>query len=367
MRHSHKFALIGFFLAVICAVPLTQAGIDIAGGAWPQALDILRTEPTAGNLRAFEREAERSSAIAGAIRPWVEYGMFTLLRSPGEQAILGRDGWLFYKPDVRYLIEPCSQPIRAIERFRDELAGRGIRLLVVPIPGKPSVYPDRLTGRVPPGARLPSHTRELVAALRAARVEVVDLLDLPALRASGEPAYLRRDTHWTAATARRSAEVVAVRIRAMGVNLGTAEYISRPVTVSRRGDVVRMMRAARLDDDLPAEPVSCEQVMLRGAGGLYRDDPVSPVLVLGDSFLRIYETDEPKAAGFIAHLARELRQPVASIVNDGGASTLVREQLARKPELLEGKKVVVWEFVERDIRFGAEGWRDVPLSSVSLR
>ena len=83
--------------------------------------------------------------------------------------------------------------------------------------------------------------------------------------------------------------------------------------------------------------------------------------MLGDSFLRIYERDEPGSAGFIAHLAHQLQRPVASIVNDGGASTLVRQGLARKPELLAGKTLVVWEFVERDIRFGLEGWQHVPL------
>jgi hypothetical protein len=101
---------------------------------------------------------------------------------------------------------------------------------------------------------------------------------------------------------------------------------------------------------------------LKAAYAKYRDDPTSPVLVLGDSFLRIYQTDAPTSAGFIAHLARELRHPVASVVNDGGASTLVRQELARRPQLLAGKKVVIWEFVERDIRFGTEGWKRVPLS-----
>jgi hypothetical protein len=98
-----------------------------------------------------------------------------------------------------------------------------------------------------------------------------------------------------------------------------------------------------------------------GPGQPYRDDARSPVLVIGDSFLRIYQTDEPKSAGFIAHLARTLKQPVASVVNDGGASTLVRQELVRRPQLLLGKKVVIWEFVERDIRFGTEGWKKIPL------
>jgi len=81
----------------------------------------------------------------------------------------------------------------------------------------------------------------------------------------------------------------------------------------------------------------------------------------GDSFLRIYEQDEPTAAGFIAHLARELKQPLASIINDGGASTLVRQELYRRRNLLKNKRLVIWEFVERDIRYGTEGWQVIPL------
>ena len=39
----------------------------------------------------------------------------------------------------------------------------------------------------------------------------------------------------------------------------------------------------------------------------------------------------------------------------------VRLELDGLVEILEGKRVVVWEFVERDIALGAEGWEEVPL------
>ena len=42
----------------------------------------------------------------------------------------------------------------------------------------------------------------------------------------------------------------------------------------------------------------------------------------------------------------------------------MRQELSRKPALLEGKKLVIWEFVERDIRFGMEGWQEVEFSVV---
>jgi hypothetical protein len=105
-------------------------------------------------------------------------------------------------------------------------------------------------------------------------------------------------------------------------------------------------------------------VLRAGTQEVYRDLADSQVLVLGDSFLRIFQQDEPGAAGFVAHLARNLKQPVASIINDGGASTLVRQELNRRPNLLANKKVVIWEFVERDIRFGTLGWQKIRLPEI---
>ena len=108
------------------------------------------------------------------------------------------------------------------------------------------------------------------------------------------------------------------------------------------------------------------QVAERITGKPYKDDPLSPVLVLGDSFLRIYQTDEPRSAGFNrASSEKKLGAPVASIVNDGGASTLVRKELMRRPQLLDNKTVVIWEFVERDLKFGTDGWKNVPLPEKS--
>jgi len=71
-------------------------------------------------------------------------------------------------------------------------------------------------------------------------------------------------------------------------------------------------------------------------------------------------TDEPHDAGFIAHLSAALGQPVASLVNDGGSATLVRQELFRRPEILAAKKLVVLEFTERDLRQATEGWQIVP-------
>ena len=379
---GHQVLLVAGFIAVIFAVPLTQAVIELREGETPQALDLFRHTPTEANLRIYEEDLESRSWFAETLRPWMQYARFVALGDGGEKAIVGCGGWWFYRPGVRYLMERGvsdssdrtghEQAVSAIVGFRDRLADRGIELLVVPVPGKASVYADKLTaraGRADPSVR--EHTRRMIDDLTAVGVEVVDVYDaLASIRQmAGEPdlapppqPYMIRDTHWTRWGVARAADTVAKRIRQLGcVPTGSTEYKIKGALVRRHGDVVRMLRNPKIERLFPPTEMHCEQIVRKDTGERYRDDPSAPILVLGDSFLRIYERDEPGSAGFIAHLARALRQPVASIVNDGGASTLVRQELARKPELLAGKKLVVWEFVERDIRFGMEGWQEVPL------
>jgi hypothetical protein len=144
---------------------------------------------------------------------------------------------------------------------------------------------------------------------------------------------------------------------------GSVNYDHRPAHVQRFGDLLRMSRSAVIEKHLARESIDCDQIIRHDTGVLYGDDPTSDVLVLGDSFLRIYQQDEPGSAGFVAHLALALGRPVASIINDGGASTLVRQELFRRPQLLARARIVLWEFVERDLRLGVEGWQIVPLPS----
>ena len=218
-----------------------------------------------------------------------------------------------------------------------------------------------------PGALIPIENSILAAAiqLRKQGIEIVDLFQVFAeARRFGNRTdlYLTQDSHWSPQGVQLAAKAVAERILSLGwAKKETNLYETTQMTVTRYGDVLRMVRVPQIENLLVPEQIECQQVTDHATGKAYQDDPSSEILVIGDSFLRIYQQDEPGSAGFIAQLACELSTPVTSIVNDGGASTLVRQQLARRPDLLKGKTIVLWEFVERDIRFGTEGWQIIPL------
>jgi hypothetical protein len=354
-------------------------------------------------LRPFEKEMENTSVFATTIRPAMLYTRFMLFNDLGEKAVQGVNNWIFYKPDVDYLVKPdirdkrsiivdpnfkplTDNPIAAIVTFKKQLADMGIDLLVMIVPVKASIYPDMLNAKMSPAmSGKISHSTAIMKELNKQGVETVDLFSAFAQErlndhAAGDSLYLQKDTHWRGRGLRTAAHVVAERIKQYPWYVpGTTTFAIDTLTIERNGDigVMTTLPAMKIHDltmSFPPEKTICyrvHSVMFDSAAKtsdtvIYKDDfKYSQILILGDSFSRIFQTDEPRCAGWIAHCAYELSQPVASIVNDGGASTLVRQSLARKASVLKGKKLVVWEVVERDFRFGEEGWKDVALENVN--
>ena len=402
---------------------------------------------TSRYLRAFENKIDDESAIVLALRPKYQLAVWNLFSDPGEKVVLGaagncigkscgreeakpEDKWLFYRQDVEFLVQPSpldvrsaklDNPVKAIEKFRDQLKAKGVELLVVITPGKPSIYTERLTGRdsrvagAENAAGFQSHGKKILDSLTRAGFNTVDLYT-PLLAAKSRDSvegalYLNDDTHWTPRGAELAADVIAKKVREM-VDAGIVKfrgtddvrYIVSDSIADRMGDVGEMsglnkfnvfkvqqvtghvvsqqnikerteklpvdstcVEAAKSacqknDSCFTAQSALCERdtVLYDTTVTPFKDDfRKSEILILGDSFSRIYQTDSPVNAGWIAHFAKNMNRSVASIVSDGGASTLVREKLARKASVLKGKKLLIWEFVERDLRFGAEGWKDV--------
>jgi len=396
---------------------------------------------TSRYLRAFENKIDDESAIVLALRPKYQLAVWNLFSDPGEKVVLGaagdcigkscgreeakpEDKWLFYRQDVEFLVQPSpldvrsaklDNPVKAIERFRDQLKAKGVELLVVITPGKPSIYTERLTGCDENAAGLQSHGKKILDSLTRAGFNTVDLYT-PLLAAKADDdklgaLYLNDDTHWTPRGAELAAAEIAKKVREM-VDAGTVKfrktddvrYIVADSAADRMGDVGEMsglnkfgvfkvqqvtghvvsqqnikdrteklpvdstcVDAAKIackknDSCFTAQSALCERdtVLYDTTVTPFKDDfRKSEILILGDSFSRIYQTDSPVNAGWIAHFAKNMNARVASIVSDGGASTLVREKLARKASVLKGKKLLIWEFVERDLRFGAEGWKNV--------
>ena len=143
------------------------AGMAADEGPWSRIVAANRRVLAA--LTAFESGLEDESALGRALRPPAQLVLTKWLGAGNERVYKGSDGWLFYRPDVEYVTgrpfldertlrrrvasasewdeTPQPDPRLAIAQFRRDLEARGIVLVVVPTPVKPSVHPEGLAAR----------------------------------------------------------------------------------------------------------------------------------------------------------------------------------------------------------------------------
>ncbi|HJT30490.1 MAG TPA: hypothetical protein VJ783_00380 [Pirellulales bacterium] len=309
-------------------------------------------------------------------------------RAEGEKlsAIAGRDGWLFFVPELRSLsIGPFwgelavkasrsskpeyADPLPAIVDFNDQLKKAGIDLLLVPVPAKAAVYPDRLdTALQPPTGdqqRFDPHQKRFYDLLTERGVTVVDLLlSFIEHRDTGQPGmYCQTDSHWSGAAVALAAQTIAeqLRDRPWFSDLAKMKYDTESREIEISGDLARM-----IDEKQPArERLSLEFVGVRQGGVLLpvetsRD---SPVLLMGDSHTLVFHDPElfAKGAGLPDHLALRLGGPVDLVGVRGSGASTTRIELLRRRDNLKGKKLVIWCFSFREFTESFTGWRQVPV------
>jgi alginate O-acetyltransferase complex protein AlgJ len=356
----------------------TLAGDTRQPGAWSTLVTANRA--VLEGLSAFETALEDQSEVGRALRPQTQRVLSGWLGAGNERVYVGRDGWLFYRPDVEYLTgrgfleprelerriaapaeyenPPQPDPRPAIRQFKRDLEARGIALVLMPTPVKPMIHPGQLAGATPRHYNNASY-QQFVGDMRRDGVLVFD----PAVaigRASGAPHYLVADTHWRPGTMQRVAEAL---VAFLNEHVGLQPVASPGYRTERReaqqiGDTAAML-------DLPPDQTLYprERVTLRfvtdSAGDPWRSSRDADILLLGDSFTNMYSLATMgwgESAGLAEQLSYTLQRPVDRIVqNDQGAHAtrgLLRGDMGGATDRLAGKRVVIWQFAARELAFG---------------
>ena len=377
-RTSQKLAL-GVFLIFILVPALSLL--------WPSMRPSASSTGAPATLKDRLIELEAKAKTLPLIESWRRADQARasgLLGSGNAKVFAGKDGWLYYRPDLEAVFgkgpfhdEPPSvareqydrkwrQAVPVIADFAKQLAERKIRLVFVPVPTKPMVCREGLG--LPHGAAAPPALAAVAHDLKSAGIDVVDLLPIIAALGNDTARYLRQDTHWTPGAMEASAREVASRL---STGSGLSPYRVETVARESRGDLVDMLDFGdEAGEVFPPESVTLRRV-LNGTS-----DPNSDVVLLGDSFVNLYEDPElgfaaegesSIGAGFASHLALALGKPIHTIAINGGGASAVREAFAALPaDRLARIKTVVWVVSSRDVllpeiparRAGIE-WRSV--------
>lgn len=297
----------------------------------------------------------------------------------------GEDGWLFFAGELRLLSlgqfwgdaaakvsrarkPELANPIPAILDFQHQLKARGIELVVVPVPPKAAIYPEKIV----PGFDLRTHDpapvlRQFYEELRAAGIDVINLS--PVLIQNREhqrgPVFCKTDSHWSGIGCVLGAQAIAEHVRRkLAAPAVRKEYVSDWNEVQINGDLAGLLPP---EARKPApEKISVQSVSEKGTGAAVEPDPNSPVLLLGDSHTLVYHDFLAERAGLMDQLALELGFAPDLIGTRGSGATPVRINLYRRSlrdtGYLAKKKVVVWCFAAREFTEATEGWAKAPVA-----
>jgi hypothetical protein len=342
-------------------------------------------------IKAFETALEENSVSSRFLLPRAQT-VLCLLGSGNEKAYCGRDRWLFFRPEIDYLTEqgfltPAQlklrsrsgaeaiqpDPRKAIVQFHEQLRQRGIQLIVMPIPSKAMIDPERFTCRYDhetTALQNPSFA-QFKKELEDAGVLVFDVDQALADRRqrTGSAPYLETDTHWRPETMEEAAALLNEFIAA---NIQLPHVLSpgyKQVTdeVSNLGDIAVMLRLPEAQNLYRKQKVTIHPV-LNSRNEFWQAGRLADVLLLGDSFSNVYSFDAMGwgyGAGFAEQISFALQRPVdRQVRNDSGAFAtrqMLAEELKKGHDRLKGKKLVIWEFAARELAVG--DWKMLDLKS----
>ena len=370
--------------AITPLMPEAYRVVDLLPG-WQQVCQVRSPQQawalldTRDRIDQFTQSLSDSSVLWQHVTPYTQAALSGALGGGTKDVCVGRDGVLFYRPDVEYVIgspfmdkatqarrkaaqpEVATDPAAAIIDFHQQLRRRGITLVVLPVPSKTCVTPQTL-GTVGPHGGHAIHNAsfaEFKARLAASGVLVLDVSDNLAQFGQSQPAFLKTDSHWQIGTMELTARLLAEFVRGhASLDNRAMAYRRRQSEVENLGDLARMLRLPQdqrywLPESVTIHPVTGP------TSEPWRADASADVLLLGDSYTNIYSVDGMgwgASAGLAEQLSVELQRPVDRISrNDAGAwasRAMLCTMMSQGRNRLAGKKVVIWQFAIRELSEG---------------
>jgi hypothetical protein len=309
-----------------------------AGGNWAKWQQ--DTAPYRAHLKA-KIDALKEVPYSGLDSPDARY-----------QPLEGRNGFPLFELKSReylnYLYEPeklddfrRDRPVLAVHRW---LRDRGIDLIFVPVPKMTEVYVEHFLDPCPPDGIIAPQVRQTLLELLKEDVEAIDGTKLfRSLRdTDAEYLYHTADSHWAPRGMRIMAKEIADRIERYkfgararyGLPVVKASPASYPFdeNLPRYGFFGgwNALSAEQKKRALAVQPRTLAEVRTQG-GREPPDDPTSPVLVIGNSY--VYR--------FREQLVKELNLLTATRAEPNQTTEAFADFL-RDPQLLAHCRVVVW-------------------------
>lgn len=286
---------------------------------------------------------------------------------PAEQNAWNESGFLWFRRDADYLLagdiasqDSLHNPLPRLLELKQYLDSLNIQLLIVPVPVKEEIYPDRLIPGTPKGLCVDPRGRDFIRKALSAGLDVLDIY--PALVAARNDdaapmyAYQRYDTHWAKSGLLAAMELLATRVTSYSwyasLPADRSAFEARDTVVYRDGDLVEHLpdgeKGKYAADTLPVLRVYKDGVPYKGKSS-------SPILLMGDSFTGVFESVDGRSGGPGSLLAFATGLDVEVLTSWGGGPG-VRGRMFRAQKSLASKRLVIYMMTMRDLWHSPMEW-----------
>ncbi len=301
-------------------------------------------------------------------------------RIESKPSIRGADeNWFFLVQELRHLAKErfwekswgevaanASDPVPSVVEFHRMLEERGIQLLLVPIPAKAAIYPEKLDPEYAPG-----DAHSVVPFLKRIEEAGVAVLELESAflqsrrESPSRSLYCGQDSHYSPSAIELVSEQVVARL---GLSPQSSDELEQGEVEELRlvGDQVK---GSEWEGGVSEEVLPVRIVSQGGEPGV-EPDPASPVLVMGDSHTLVFQEGKEagmhcRGAGLSDQISCSLGQAVDLVGVRGSGMVQARKKLffraAENPGYWDKKRFVVWVFSVREFTQSTDKPAAIPL------
>lgn len=309
----------------------------------PWAAPSMAAPPTATPAVPFPRyEVTPCCQLCPAARDPANYN--TKYLSSFRTLVQGTDGWMFRsEADLLTDFDPGPDGLQRLDQLRRALRARGVELVIAMQPPRGLMHADKLRNSgvdYDPDVARAAYARVLQQ-LRE-RGLIVPELEKLVEEGGGENYFWRADHHWTPEGTRRTARLVAERVRKMPQYkaLKHQRFVTSREGVIARGGTLNRAAQVLCGYGAPKQYVPrfvttpAESV---DASGLFGDDAVPPVTLIGTS-------NSEDQYNFSGYLSEYLETDVLNAsVRGGGLDGAMLSYLPSEEFRNNPPKIIIWE------------------------